>query len=188
MNKNLYIFDCFGVVMSDVSTLFMNNHPEIDRQHMRNVVFRNVDTGKLTNEEMYAYVADRYKLNLQSVIDEWRGYEYPLTETIELISSLRDQGHTIALLSNASQGYVDYLFTKFDLYKYFDKVFVSSNYGYAKPDKELYEICINSFDEKFNKIFFADDNPNNLVSLEQFGIIPVLYTSAQNFKRDTGLK
>ena len=164
MSKNLYIFDCFGVVVSDVSTLFMNNHAEIDQEYMRRCVFR-------------------YNLDLQGIIDEWRGYESPLTDTLTVISELRSMGHTVALLSNASQGYIDYLFTKFDLYKYFDKLFVSSNYRCAKPEKEFYEICVNSFDERFDKIYFTDDNPNNLIGLEQFGITPVLFTNAADFKQ-----
>lgn len=183
MSKNLYIFDCFGVVVSDVSTLFMNNHSEIDQEYMCKRVFRRVDTGELTNEQMYAHVAERYNLDLQSVIDEWRGYEYPLNDTLAVIREIRNLGHAVALLSNASQGYIDYLFTKFDLYKNFDKLFVSSNYRCAKPDKEFYEICVNSFDERFDKIYFTDDNPNNLIGLEQFGITPVLFTNAEDFKQ-----
>lgn len=188
MGRKLYIFDCFGVVVSDVSTLFMNRHLNNEEQdYMRKFVFRNVDVGKLTNEDMYRIVAERYNLDLDTVTKEWHGYEYALTDTVELIKYLRQQGECVALLSNASQAYIDYLFNKFDLFQYFDYLFVSSNYGVAKPDREFYKLCVDSFDERFDAIYFTDDNPNNLTDLEQFGITPVLFTNAADFKKKVGL-
>ena len=90
---------------------------------------------------------------------EWADEEFVLTDTVDLIRKLRANGDTVALLSNASKEYVDYLFDRFDLNRYFDKIFVSSVYGCAKPDKVFYEICVKSFDEKFENIYFTDDTP-----------------------------
>lgn len=183
--KNLYIFDCFGVVISDVSTLFMNKYitDAAEREYMCKQVFRNVDTGAIPHERMYEIVSERYGINLPTVKSEWASYECVLNDTVEIIKQLKSQGHTVVLLSNAAVEYIDYLFDKFGLFKYFDKLFVSAKYGYAKPDKELYEICVKSFDEKFDKIYFTDDNPNNLVNLEQFGITPVLFTDINNVRK-----
>lgn len=189
MKKNLYIFDCFGVVIADVSTLFMNKHlNKAEQEYMRKVIFRAVDTGKITDDEMFTFVSDNYHLDKNEVIAEWRSYERTLADTVTLIKELKQQGHYVALLSNASQTYIDYLFGKFNLVDLFDATFVSSNYGVAKPDKEFYKLCVESFDEKFDKIYFTDDNPNNLVDLEQFGITPILFTSAQDFKKKAGIK
>ncbi len=187
--KNLYIFDCFGVVMSDVATLFMDKYitDNAEKEFMCKSVFRKVDTGQIPHERMYEIVSERYNIDLQTVQSEWHGYEYVLNGTIEIIKQLKSQGHTVALLSNASQSYIDYLFAKFDLFKYFDKTFVSSNYNCAKPDREFYAICVQSFDEQFGKIYFTDDNPNNLVGLEQFGITPIQFKSAEYFKKAVGL-
>lgn len=184
----MYIFDCFGVVISDVSTLFMNNHPEIDQAYMRKEVFRAVDTGKITNEEMFTLVSGKYNLDRSGIIAEWHGYEQVLRGTVDVVQLLKAQGHCVALLSNAEQKYIDYLFDKFGIADLFDATFVSSNYGVAKPDSEFYRLCVESFQEKFGKIYFTDDNPNNLLGLEQFGITPVLFTCPQSFAKEIGLK
>jgi len=188
MSRNLYIFDCFGVVISDVSTLFMNKRLNKEEQdYMRKFVFRSVDVGEITNEDMFTLVSGRYGWNREEITAEWCGYEDVMLDTVDLIRELKRRGHCVALLSNAWQGYIDYLFKKFSLTDLFDKTFVSSNYGVAKPDEEFYELCVNSFDEKFDNIYFTDDNPANLKNLEKFGITPILFIDVSEFKKKAGL-
>ena len=183
--RKLFLFDCFGVVVSDVSTQWMDRYfDEEQKQYIRSEVFRKVDTAAISQDEVYEQLAARYKMNKQSIIDEWDQLIYAKQDTLEVISKLRKRGDVVALLSNASVEYIDYLFTKFDLYKYFDKIFVSAHYKFAKPDREFYRICLNSFTEKFEKIYFTDDNPNNLKNLEEMGITPILFTTAEQFEKD----
>ena len=183
--RKLFLFDCFGVVVSDVSTQWMDLHcTEPQKEHIRKEIFRKVDTAAISCDEMYARLAEQVGVTKQEVIDEWDCLIYVKRDTVEIIDKLRKQGHAVALLSNASVEYVDYLFTKFDLYKHFDKIFVSAQYGYAKPDRELYQICLGSFTEQFEKIYFTDDNPVNLNGIEQMGITPVLFTSAAQFEKE----
>jgi len=182
MARKLFIFDCFGVIVSDVSTLFMKNHLNSDEQrYMCQNVFRAVDTGKIKMDEMFAIVAERYNLDINEIKREWKSLEYVLEDTVKVIERLHSKGHCIALLSNADADYVDYLFKKFDIHKHFDYEFVSSKYGYAKPDKEFYKLCVDSFDEQFDAVYFTDDNPVNLQGIAQFGITPVLFTNAREF-------
>lgn len=182
--NNLYLFDCFGVVVSDVSSLWMNNHfDEQEKNYIRKYFFREVDTGRLSQEEMFEQMSRRYSMPVRQIKEEWDKCLYVKWDTIELIQKLYDNGSTVALLSNASVEYIDYVFDKFELRKYFDKLFVSARYGYAKPDLDLYRICIGSFNQTFDNIYFTDDNPINLVNLEQFGISPILFTSADELAK-----
>lgn len=186
--KNLYIFDCFGVVVTDVSTLWMNTRLNKEQQqYARKELFRKVDCGEMDFDYSMSVLAQMCNLPVAQAQAEWNSFARPMPETLQLIQELRTRGHTVALLSNASVGYIDKLFTQFDLYKYFDKIFVSGNFGCAKPDREFYEICLNSFSEKFDKIYFTDDNPANLQNLEDLGITPVLFTDAARLKKDLGL-
>lgn len=190
MSRKLYIFDCFGVVVSDVSTLWMEklNFSDEQIQFMRKEVFRNVDVGVIPLSQVFDITAERFGFDKAQMIEEWINLEYPLTDTLRVIEHLRSQGHVIALLSNADAAYVDYLFDRFDARKYFDYVFVSSVYGCAKPDKEFYKLCVDSFTEQFETVYFTDDNPVNLENLEQFGITPILFKNARDFAQKIGLK
>lgn len=177
--NNLYLFDCFGVVVTDVSGVWMDAHfDEQEKAYIRANFFRAVDTGAISQQQLYEQFAARYNMTVDQIVGEWERYLEVKWDTIRLIRRLHDAGGTVALLSNAAASYVHYIFDKFDLTKYFDKMFVSSLYGVAKPDADLYRICIDSFEQKFDNIYFTDDNPVNLVNLEQFGITPILFTTA----------
>lgn len=188
MSRKLFIFDCFGVVVADVSTLFMDGRfDDEQKQYMRKQVFRSVDVGALSMAQMFDTMIGHFGLDKEKTLKDWASYEYPLVDTLQVIAELRAQGHVVALLSNAAVEYIDYLFDKFDLRKYFDYIFVSAAYGYAKPDKEFYKLCVDSFTEQFDAVYFTDDNPANLADLEQFGITPILFKSAQDFAQKIGL-
>ena len=60
MDKNLYLFDCFGVVLSEVSTLSMRGFTDEQRQYMREQVFRRVDTGEAEMECIFTTAAERF--------------------------------------------------------------------------------------------------------------------------------
>lgn len=188
MSRKLFLFDCFGVIFSEVSTLFLNNHLDAEKQlYMRQHVFRKLDLGLIDMEQMFVQLAEISQMNIDDVKREWTSHEKLFTDTIEVIKRIRAQGHCVALLSNAAVDYVDYLFDKHDLRKYFDRIFVSAAYGYAKPDKEFYKLCVDSFDEQFEVTYFTDDNPHNLEDIKQFGITPVLFKDAKDFAERIGV-
>ena len=179
MDKNLYLFDCFGVVLSEVSTLSMRGFTDEQRQYMREQVFRRVDTGEAEMECIFTTAAERFGYDKEKFRSEWKSNERVNHDTVALIDELRAQGGTIALLSNANAGYIDC----FDLYRHFDKVFVSSSFRVAKPDIAFYKLCLDGFGEKFDEIYFTDDNPQNLVGLEALGITPILFASAEQLRK-----
>lgn len=184
MSKKLYLFDCFGVVLNEVSTLCMQGKFTAEQQRfMREQVFRRVDTGEAEMEYIFTTVADKFGYDKEQFRREWKSYEDVNCGTVKLIDELRAQGGRVGLLSNANAGYIDYLFNRFDLYRRFDKVFVSSSFRVAKPDIAFYKLCLDGFGEKFDEIYFTDDNPQNLVGLEALGITPILFTSAEQLRK-----
>ncbi|MGN1039891.1 MAG: HAD family hydrolase [Candidatus Fimimonas sp.] len=186
--SNLYLFDCFGVVVSDVSQLWMEKHFTQEQQkHIRAEVFRKVDCGQLSFRRSMEILAEMAGISTQQTLREWDDCLHLTNGIKQVLDDLRQQGNTVALLSNASNEYVDFLFSRYDLHKHFDKLFVSSYYGCAKPDKEFYSVALNGFSQKFDAIFFTDDNPDFLVGLEELGITPVLFVGLENLKKRYGL-
>lgn len=184
---NLYIFDCFGVVVSDVSTLWMKNYFTKEEQDViRREVYRKLDCGLITFSEMFEIVAKRAGISSEQVRREWDQHMYLMQDTVDFIDQLRQAGHQVVLLSNAAREYIDELFTKYDLYKHFDKIFVSASYGCAKPDREFYQICLDGCTKSYQNIYFTDDNPANLQGLETLGITPILFTDAASLKKTLG--
>ncbi len=186
--SNLYLFDCFGVVVSDVSRLWMSKHFTREQQNFICAeVLRKVDCGQISFDSSFDILAEMAGMPKERVLQEWDGCVFLTNGIKQVLADLRQKGNTVALLSNAAQEYIDLLFTRFGLFDYFDKLFVSSCYGCAKPDKAFYRACVNSFSQKFDAIYFTDDNPKFLVGLEEFGITPVLFSGVENLKKRYGL-
>lgn len=176
---NLYLFDCFGVVVSDVSTLWMKAENFSDEQTAQaRKLFRKVDCGEVSFEDSFDVLAQMCGKSKQAVRKRWDSLLYPFPDTLALIEKLRCRGK-VALLSNADSSYVKAIFRSFGLDRYFDRVFVSSDYGVAKPDERFYALCLAAFTQKFDKVYFTDDNPINLESAKKLGIETVLFTSAK---------
>lgn len=184
MARNLYMFDCFGVVLREVSNRCMKGRLNEDQQrYMREEVFRSVDLGEMEMEQIFNIVSDKFGVDRVQFRRDWKNSEEVQYDTVRLIDELRGQGHCVVLLSNASAEYVEELFTRFDLFRHFDKVFVSSAFHVAKPDPAFFKLCLNSFDEQFDRVYFTDDNALNLVNAESVGITPVLFTTAEEVKK-----
>lgn len=58
-------------------------------------------------------------------------------ETFTVLTKLKEKGLRLALVSNVSTAYKA-AFHKLDLASYFDVIVLSSDLGFAKPDKEIY--------------------------------------------------
>lgn len=182
--SNLYLFDCFGVVVSDVSRLWMQGRLTQEQQeYVRKEVYRKVDCGTMSFESSFDVLAELSGQSKQLVLQQWESCMYPIEGMPQLLDQLRSQGHTVALLSNAAASYVDQLFNRYDLHRHFDKLFVSSDFGCAKPDKQFYQLCLQSFSQHFDKIFFTDDNPKNLEGLQSLGICPLLFCDVPTLRR-----
>ncbi len=68
MAKNLYIFDCFGVVISNVSGLWMNKRLNAEQQEfMCKNVFRSIDTGKTSMEWMFDIICEKFGMQKETV-------------------------------------------------------------------------------------------------------------------------
>lgn len=63
-------------------------------------------------------------------------------ETIEVLTRLRGDGYRTGLISNVSSPHKEPFF-RLGLEPLFDKIIFSSDIGYLKPDREIYERMIN---------------------------------------------
>ena len=177
MKRNtLIIFDCFGVVTSEIAPVwFATRFPPEEAARIKDQYFHGADRGTKTIGALLDEMSEGLSLPKETIISEWKAIFSINTELLEIIKELSAEYH-IALLSNAPRGIVEAIFVTYELYPLFDKVFISSHYCMAKPDREFYEVCVNSF-AAMEKIYMIDDNISNLIDLETLGIKPHLFTS-----------
>ncbi len=176
MKKKLVIFDCFGVIFGEIGPRIVRKYAKEgdDIAAIKDKIFIPADLGQITYDELINSIAGEFGVSRQTVLDDWNSFIKLNEELVRMIEKIRETS-VVALLSNASKGFVESLFEKYNLTRLFDEMVVSANIGMAKPDKEIYKYCVSRFDCEFDEIYMIDDNAVNLDGLETIGITPVLF-------------
>lgn len=87
--------------------------------------------------------------------------KYTLYDNIyEELKSLKEK-YKLVLLTDNWPCVIDYL-KRYNLYNYFDNIYISSFYGVEKKDKILFDYPINELNIKPGEALFIDDNESNL--------------------------
>lgn len=104
-------------------------------------------------------------------------------ELIELIKDLKNKNYKIGLLSNNSTGLKQKLVNQ-NITHIFDEIIISAEYGYQKPQPEIFEIIFNKLNIKNNEMIFVDDTKRSLEGAEKIGYVPILYANNETLKFD----
>lgn len=110
----------------------------------------------------------------------------------ETLLELRRKGCKLAVLSDTGQSkkMKRYMLETIGIGDLFDGVFVSSEIGHAKPDKEAYFTVMKHFNAKPNETVFVGHDEDELVGAKKLGIKTISYQGhksgdfvIQNFKQ-----
>lgn len=93
-------------------------------------------------------------------------------DTIEMLNKLKDEYTLICLSDNWPSGRL--YMKESGIYDYFDRVYISSDYGYTKRDKLFFDEPINDYGIKENEAIFVDDSERLVEYAKEKGLIPVL--------------
>jgi len=105
-------------------------------------------------------------------------------EVVRLARLIRRQGIRTGILSNVFALNARALRAA-GLYEGFDPVILSCDEGFAKPDKEMYQIAINRLGIKAEEVLFIDDQEKCTTVAEDLGMHCILATSPDQIVTDT---
>ncbi len=100
----------------------------------------------------------------------------------ELLSSLKEKGYNLILLSDQTKEWWPFLNTKYDVSSYFDHCVVSYEVGVNKPDPEIYRVALKNTSSAPADCVFVDDLEKNLPPAEELGMKTILFTDVENLK------
>ena len=173
MKNELVIFDCFGVIFDEIAPVFFERYFDLEEaSKLKEKLFIPADLGEVTLDELFENVAKEINMDKERIIKEWSELIRLNKDIIPVIEKLKEE-RTVILLSNAPLGFVENLMKEYELEYLFDKIFISCNLKMAKPDLNIYKHCVNSYDNKFDKVYMIDDNIKNLQHLQEIDIIPI---------------
>ncbi len=185
MIKNI-ILDMGNVLLSFDPELSLNAFVETeeDRAIIRKELFQGPeweqgDYGIVTNAQRYEPVSKRIPSrlhpSLKQCVDKWSSFMEPIEGAMEFCEYIKQKGYGIYVLSNACSSFYDY-FPRFAEISYFDGVMVSSDVHMIKPEKEIYELFLETYKLNPAECLFIDDRPENIEGAHQVNINGYIFT------------
>lgn len=140
---------------------------------------RSATLGTVREEALWADVARRFNLDVTQMAafqaGFWGGDVFD-TDFMAWIGALRPRVST-GLLSNAWSGARDTFINRFACYRYVDSVVISAEEGVAKPDPEIYRICLRRMGVTAEETVFVDDFARNIEAANRLGMRGILFSS-----------
>ncbi len=184
-----FIFDCFGVICSEVISNWYKecvlDKGFIDESFRE--MMRQFDLGKIDEQDLLNHFT-RYEVVSESTIDlkeKIESYLHVRKDVVEVIRSLKQKGYTIALLSNGSLDtfkQISKIFPDFD--SLFDEKIISCGIGMVKPDTEIYKYALEKMSVSPGEAVFVDDRQKNLDAANELGISTILFEGSEKLKDD----
>lgn len=94
----------------------------------------------------------------------------------DLVSTMRTN-YKLAIISNDSSRWSQYLREKFDLNQYFDVISISGDLKIKKPDEEIFRQSIEQLGCSASDCIYVDDRIGNIVAANKIGMKTVLFNS-----------
>ena len=152
-----YFIDRFGVTGEDAALL--------KREVFMSVEWVRMDRGTLSEAQAFEKIAPRLPERLRDVawklICMWDRPILPIEGMYGLVEELKGKGYGVYLLSNASVRQHEY-WPRIEASRFFDGTLISADVHVIKPQREIYELCLEKFGLKAEECFFIDDAPANI--------------------------
>lgn len=88
----------------------------------------------------------------------------------DLLKELKAKGKRVILLSNAQALFTEPELRDLDLKKYFDRIYLSSDYGVRKPDQTFFALPYEDFKlDKKKTIMIGNDQTTDIAGAREFG-------------------
>ncbi len=91
-------------------------------------------------------------------------------ETVEIARGLKERGMRLILLSNIFVHNSAHYKNKYQFTKLFEKLYFSSDIGFAKPDSRAFELVLRENNLRPEECLFIDDTKRNIEAARRMGI------------------
>jgi HAD superfamily hydrolase (TIGR01509 family) len=176
------IFDFFDVIYSDPYNAWLKNHGYI-REGGFLEASKKMDLGQIELNTFFDLLSALSFQSTRSIRNEYKKVGEINHNALKIVTDLKEH-YKIGLLSNATSGFIRRILKNNSLNKYFDEIVISSEVGYIKPSKEIFDIILKRLAVSPSEALFIDDNKRYIDGAENIGIKSFQYTSASQLSKD----
>jgi putative hydrolase of the HAD superfamily len=189
---NTVFFDWGGVVADDPGDEFLGNllrqlgatEPQI--QEIFQNYMKRFMRGQISESEYWGKLKANYGFSISDTISQefmkWTGLKAN-TSILDLVDSTKAQGLKTAIFSNVIEPTYNVLDAA-GYYDRFDTIVASCKTGYAKPEKEIYNLALDMLNTIGAKSIFIDDKESNLIPARELGFTTILAVSPKQIISD----
>lgn len=148
------------------------------------------DRGDLSAEQYWQAVARAAGTQLRPEQVEWaRRTDVAMWSNINpqmlhWAAQLRGEGIQTAVLSNMHADMTKSVRAEFTWIRDFDCFVLSAELGFAKPDREIFQHCLDCLKVQANEALFIDDKPRNTRAAEELGMAAICADSPESIRRE----
>lgn len=187
MPIKLIIFDLEDVLIQSWHNIA--RRLDIDEEDFKIVDHSNLrvdlQLGKITEDEFFEefkklthtkYSAEELKLMVREAL-------VPIDRMFDLVRGLKSR-YKLAILSNFTKEWVEYLIKKYELDKFFDATFWSFEKGIKKPWHDAYLEVTKHFDIQPENSLLIDDKIRNTEAASKLGFNVITFENYEQLKRE----
>ena len=182
MNKELIIFDFFGVISTEVYPVWAKRYfSEDEKLAVRNEIINKGDKGELSEKEVFFRLSKIVNEESNKILNDWLEIAVINQELVDFIIELKKK-YKVILLSNATGEFLHRILERIDVKAMFDMMIISSEVKMVKPDKEIFEYALRQMNIDAEKAIFIDDNIKNIKGAALAGIDGFVYKDLNALK------
>jgi len=184
-NYKAIIFDLGGVILNidylltinEFEKLGIENASNFYSKKVQNPIFDKIEVGAISSKEFMAALKKKCNnTSLEQVENAWNAMLSDLPQNrLTLIKKLKNK-YKIFLLSNTNKIHMQAFQNKIGVKTWgefsalFDKMYLSFEIGFRKPDKSAFKIILKENSLKPNEVLFIDDSPQHIETAKRLGM------------------
>lgn len=181
MKKTTILLDVYGVILEESKGNFIwytyqhfdeSEHDRINRQIRDEKLFTKAGSGELSSDAfltMLGYEDTQY--HMRNYIENYLTLDTGFVPFAERFY----QKYDFVLLSNDVSDWSAYITKYHQLDKYFQYKIVSGDVKCRKPDRQIFEIALETSGKCAEECFFIDNSVKNLQAAAALGISSILF-------------
>lgn len=155
---------------------------EFVRKYNQNYhIHRDFERGKISEKDFIEQMLNwlEHKITAEQFIRYWSSIFSLNTDVISLLPKLKEK-YKLYLLSNTNSIHQKYGYQHYDFLRIFDKLFLSHEVGYVKPEEGIYRAVENFSGLPSEEHIFIDDIAEYVEAAKQLGWDGIQFTGYEN--------
>jgi putative hydrolase of the HAD superfamily len=149
--------------------------------------WQELDLGTITEVEAIEAILKRIPeegVIVEKIINEWHSILQPMEDNIELVRVLKSMGFRLLYLSNFHRTAFEKIFPQYDFFREFSGGVVSCYCQLLKPQAEIYEKLISTYNIIGDETVFIDDVQKNIDGARASGLNAILFQNPRQLSRE----